>query len=122
MANEWVVEQVLTVVDQVPRGHVVAYGDIAGIVGVSPRQVGAVMRSHGAFVTWWRVTSSYGDLPEHLLEIATPRWREEGIARKPNCRGCRIDDHRADLDQVRLDFEAAIADVETPADQDRPDA
>lgn len=122
MADEWLVEQVLTVVEQVPAGRVVAYGDVARIVGTGPRQVGAIMRSHGAFVTWWRVTSSYGDLPAHLLERAAPRWREEGIGRKPNGRGCRIDEHRADLDQLRLDFEDAIADVAGPGQHDRPDA
>lgn len=114
MADEWLVEQVLGAVEQVPPGRVVAYGDIARAVGCGPRQVGAIMRSHGAFVTWWRVTSASGDLPPGLLRRALPHWREEGIHLKPNRLGCRIDAHRVDLDQWRLDVAAAIASLEGP--------
>ena len=39
--SDWVVERVLTCVEQVPPGRVVAYGEVGEIVGVGPRQVGA---------------------------------------------------------------------------------
>lgn len=117
MADEWLVERVLTAVEQVPPGRVVAYGDIARAVGCGPRQVGAIMRSHGAFVTWWRVTNSHGDLPPGLLERALPHWDEEGIDRKPNRRGCRMAVHRVDLEQWHLDVAAALDDRASPGDE-----
>src|SRR3954462_4906453 len=43
---------VLDVVDLVPPGRVVAYGDVAGVVGCGPRQVGAVMARWGAAGAW----------------------------------------------------------------------
>lgn len=110
MADEWVIEQVLTAVEQVPPGRVVAYGDLAAIVGTSPRRVGAIMRSHGSFVTWWRVTNASGDLPAHLRERAFEHWRDEGIVVKPNRLGCRIDAHRADFEALRADLAAALED------------
>lgn len=97
---ELTIERVLSVVDHVPPGRVVAYGDIADLVGTSPRRVGAIMRSHGQFVPWWRVTSSSGDVPRHLHDRAWPHWDDEGIERKPNGRGCHIEHLRADLDEL----------------------
>lgn len=94
---ELVIEQVLATVENIPAGRVVAYGDIADLVGTSPRRVGSIMRSHGRFVPWWRVTSHAGDVPGHLRDRAWPRWDDEGIQRKPNGRGCRIATYRADL-------------------------
>lgn len=101
---ELVIERVLATVEQVPAGQVIAYGDIAALVGTSPRRVGAIMRSHGRFVPWWRVTSSNGDVPAHLRDRAWPHWDDEGIERKPNGLGCRIADHRADLDELTARF------------------
>ncbi|MGL4176117.1 MAG: MGMT family protein, partial [Dermatophilaceae bacterium] len=45
--DDVVVERVLRAVEQVPRGRVVAYGDIAALVGVGPRLVGRVMSTYG---------------------------------------------------------------------------
>lgn len=107
--DDLLVERVLTAVDQVPPGRVVSYGDLAELVGTGPRQVGAVMRHHGAAVTWWRVTNSYGDLPPHLRDEAFARWSEEGIAVKPNGLGCRIAEHRCDLGRLVEDYESAVS-------------
>ena len=105
--DEELVELVLLAVEQIPRGHVVSYGDLAGLVGTGPRHVGNVMRLYGSGVTWWRVTSSYGDLPEHLREEARAHWADEGIAWKANGLGCRITRHRADLSRLADDVERA---------------
>ena len=109
--DERVAELVLRAVEQVPRGRVVSYGDLAELVGTSARHVGAILRVHGAGVTWWRVTNASGDLPAHLHEEATARWAEEGIAWKANRRGCRIRDHRCDLVALADDWERATADL-----------
>lgn len=98
-------------VEQIPRGRVVSYGDLAGLVGCGPRQVGAVMSAYGSGVTWWRVTNASGDLPAHLVEEARARWADEGITWKPNGIGCRIRAHRADLVRLADDWERATADL-----------
>ena len=53
--------QVLEIVNQIPRGKVLSYGDIAELVGKgSGRAVGAVMSRHGHEVAWHRVVLSSG--------------------------------------------------------------
>ncbi len=100
-------ERVLQAVEQVPTGSVVSYGDIAEIVGTTPRIVGSVMSQYGSGVPWWRVTNRDGQLPAHLLEEARRHWADEGIAAGES--GCRIRNHRADLDEVAARYEDAIA-------------
>jgi methylated-DNA-protein-cysteine methyltransferase related protein len=111
--DDVVVERVLRAVELVPPGRIVSYGDLAALVGTGPRQVGAVMRHWGGDVAWWRVTSHAGDLAGELLVRARPRWDEEGIRVKPNGRGCRIADYRADLVALAADYELAVADLAT---------
>ncbi len=106
--DEELVERVLRAVEQVPPGRVVSYGDLAGLVGVGPRLVGRIMSLYGSNVTWWRVTSSYGDLPGHLHDEVRAHWAEEGIAWKPNGLGCRIKVYRADLTKLADDYERAV--------------
>ncbi len=112
--DDLVVERVLRAVEQVPRGRVVSYGDVAALVGIGPRQVGTIMRLYGSNVAWWRVTSSSGDLPTALLDEVRERWAAEGILLKRNGRGCRIADHRADLARLSKDWERATADLAQP--------
>lgn len=113
--DEVVVERVLRAVEQVPPGRVVAYGDLAALVGIGPRQVGSIMRHWGGNVAWWRVTSHAGDLGGDLLTRARPHWDEEGIPVKPNGRGCRIAEHRADLERLARDYARAAADLDDGA-------
>lgn len=91
------VERVLAVVELVPRGSVVTYGDVAGLAGTSARRVGAVMSAYGSGVPWWRVVNASGELPPHLRERVTGHWLQEGIEWARSGRGCRIRAHRADL-------------------------
>jgi alkylated DNA nucleotide flippase Atl1 len=107
--NEDLVERVLTVVEAIPLGQVCSYGDIAELLEVGPRQVGAVMSAYGGGVCWWRVTNSRGELPPRLLEDARPHWWDEGIGLSANGRGCRIDAHRADLGQLALSIRDTMA-------------
>lgn len=109
--DDLIVERVLRCVEAIPTGRVVSYGDIARIVGIGPRQVGAVMSAWGSDVPWWRVTSHAGDFPGELLRQARPHWTREGIVVKPNGLGCRIADYRADLTALEHAWRAAIADL-----------
>ena len=53
--------QVLDIVDRIPRGKVLTYGDIAEMIGSgSGRVVGAAMSRHGHEVAWHRVVLSSG--------------------------------------------------------------
>lgn len=109
MTSDVVVEHVLVAVEQVPRGRVVSYGDIAGLVGIGPRQVGAILSRWGGGVAWWRVTNAAGDLPAHLRERAAEQWALEGIRWKPSRLGCRIREVRADLAALAAAYERASA-------------
>jgi alkylated DNA nucleotide flippase Atl1 len=72
-------DRVLDVVDGIPPGRVMTYGDIAEYLGLGgPRQVGRVMSLWGGGVPWWRVIRADGSfLPGHERE-ALARYREEG--------------------------------------------
>lgn len=109
MASELTIERVLTLVELVPRGRVVSYGDLGKIVGIGPRQVGSFMRHHSDGLTWWRITNASGDLPAPLRERARPHWTDEGILFKRNGLGCRIADYRADLDALATAYQERIA-------------
>lgn len=110
--DELVAEHVLRLVERIPRGRVVSYGDIAHIIGIGPRQVGAVMSRYGSGVTWWRVTNVSGALPEYIVDEARAHWLDEGIPVRPGGRGCRIAEARADLDRLATEYRAAVADLE----------
>lgn len=110
--DERLVEMVLRAVDLIPRGRVAAYGDLGRIVGIGPRQVGAVMSRYGDGVTWWRVTNASGGFAPDLLERARPHWLDEGIPIRPSGGGCRITEHRVDLDWLADAWRAAVADLE----------
>jgi alkylated DNA nucleotide flippase Atl1 len=93
-------EAVLGIVDQIPEGMVLAYGDIAELLGQGgPRQVGAVMSRYGSSVTWWRVIRSSGEAPEGLEDEALAHWRGEGTAL---VRGA-LDGRRVDMRLARWD-------------------
>ncbi len=109
--DEELAERIVRAAELVPPGRVVAYGDLADLVGCGPRHVGNVMRLMGGQVAWWRITNSSGDLPKHLRAEARVHWAREGIAWKPNGLGCRIRDHRADLPALADAYEAATADL-----------
>jgi alkylated DNA nucleotide flippase Atl1 len=54
--------QVLDVVDTIPPGRVMSYGDIAEYLGAGggPRQVGRVLARYGGGAPWWRVIHADG--------------------------------------------------------------
>jgi alkylated DNA nucleotide flippase Atl1 len=74
-------EAVLGIVDQIPEGMVLAYGDIAELLGEGgARQVGSVLSRYGSSVTWWRVIRASGEAPQGLQDEALAHWRAEGTA------------------------------------------
>lgn len=92
-------EAVLGLVDQIPAGMVLAYGDVAELLGQGgPRRVGFVMSRYGSSVTWWRVIRASGEVPEALLDEALAHWRKEGTPLVRGALGRRVDMARARWD------------------------
>ncbi len=92
------VEDVLEVVEQIPEGYVLTYGDIAELVGGrGPRFVGNVMSRYGSDMPWWRVVRAGGWPPRGLEERALEHYREEST---PLVRGT-LDGVRVDLSRAR---------------------
>jgi alkylated DNA nucleotide flippase Atl1 len=83
-------ELVLDTVDSIPPGRVLAYGDIAELVGEGgPRQVGAVMSRYGSLVPWWRVVHADGSPPVCHDGRALAAYRAEGTPLRAG--GTRVD-------------------------------
>jgi len=88
---------VLDVVDRIPPGKVMTYGDVAEYLGRGgPRQVGTVMARWGAAVPWWRVLKADGSPPPGHEERALRKYRAERTPLRPG--GTRVD-----LRQARWD-------------------
>ncbi|CAA9340566.1 MAG: hypothetical protein AVDCRST_MAG07-2339 [uncultured Frankineae bacterium] len=86
---------VLDVVDRIPPGRVLTYGDVAELMGRgSPRTVGAVLSEHGREVPWQRVVQASGRPAEPYLREALVLLVEEG---------CPVQGERVDLAAARWD-------------------
>ncbi|UIJ35022.1 MGMT family protein [Allobranchiibius sp. GilTou73] len=110
---------VYAIVRLVPPGTVVSYGDIAGMLAMSPRMVGRFMAlCEEEDVPWWRVVSSYGDLPAHVRVHALDHWDDEGLVLKPNGLGVAIRRYRADLADLADAAEAVLGPLPGLADDD----
>ena len=84
---------VLDVVDRIPRGRVMTYGDVAEYLGTGTgRTVGTVMSKHGREVPWWRVVQASGRPAEPHLQEALAALVAEG---------CPVDGDRVRLDLAR---------------------
>jgi len=94
------VEEVLDVIDRIPEGQVLTYGDVAELVGGrGARFVGNVLSRYGSDVPWWRVVRAGGWPPQGLENRAREHYRAEGTAM---VRGT-LDGLRIDLERARWD-------------------
>lgn len=88
---------VLDVVDAIPAGHVLSYGDVAELIGAGgPRLVARVMSTFGGSVPWWRVLRADGTPAPVVAERALAAYRAEGTPMRPS--GTRVDMARARWD------------------------
>lgn len=75
-------QRVLDLVERVPSGMVVTYGDIAEMLGSrAPRRVGTVLTLWGGDVPWHRVVRADGR--PHRPDEALRRFCEEGTPLRP---------------------------------------
>jgi alkylated DNA nucleotide flippase Atl1 len=73
------IERVLEVVDAIPPGSVMTYGDVAATLGSrAARMVGQVMAYYGSDVPWWRVVRASGHPPVDHAQTALQHYRAEG--------------------------------------------
>ena len=85
------VSRVLEVVEAIPAGKAMAYGDVAAALGSrAARAVGQVMSHYGSDVPWWRVVRASGhpaiDHETRALQYfraeGTPlKWSRDGVFR-----------------------------------------
>lgn len=116
---------VLDVVDLIPSGKVMTYGDVAEYLGRGgPRQVGQVMARWGGAVAWWRVLKADGSPPPGHEPAALREYRREGTPLRPD--GRRVDLRRARWDGTTAGGTAtgggAAAGRRGPGDEDPPDS
>lgn len=87
-------ERVLDLVERIPAGRVLAYGDIAELLADGgPRQVGRVMALWGGAVPWWRVVRASGQPALGHERAALEHLRSEGTPLVSG--GSRVDMRRA---------------------------
>ena len=88
---------VLDVVDSIPPGRVMSYGDIAEYLGAGPgpRQVGRVMAIYGGAVAWWRVIHSDGTPAPGHDSVALRHYLAEGTPLRSARPPVRVDMRRA---------------------------
>lgn len=98
------VERVLDLVERIPVGRVLTYGDVAGLLGSrGARFVGTVLSRYGSGVPWWRVVRAGGWPPRGHEERALARYRQEGTPLAGTAPG----GVRVDLALARWDAPAA---------------
>ena len=89
--NEDFVSRVLAVVEEIPTGRAMSYGDVAAAIGSrAARGVGQVMAYYGGDVPWWRVVRASGHpalnhesraLEYYRAESTPLRWSASGVFR-----------------------------------------
>jgi len=91
------VSRVLEVVDQIPEGSAMSYGDVAAAIGSrSARGVGQVMAYYGSDAPWWRVVRASGHPAIGHESRALEYYRSEGTPLKWTAAGTfRVDLTRA---------------------------
>lgn len=103
--------RVLDVVDSIPAGQVMSYGDVAEFLGAGgPRQVGRVMALWGRGVAWWRVVHADGSLLAGHEHAALARYASEGTPLRRSADGGtpRIDMRRARVGGARMRGTSAV--------------
>jgi alkylated DNA nucleotide flippase Atl1 len=89
-------QAVLDIVEMIPAGSVMTYGDVAATAGLgSPRYVGHVLARFGHTVPWHRVVMADGSFASQLALEQADLLRAEATPLSP-------DRSRADMARARL--------------------
>ena len=91
-ADDDFVERVLQLVESIPAGRVMPYGEVAAALGSrASRAVGKVMAHYGSEVPRWRVIRASGHPPIHHEQQALEHYRAEGTPLKWSAATYRVD-------------------------------
>ena len=120
------IEAVLEVVEQIPAGAVLSYGDVAVLLDDGgPRQVGSVLSHYGSAVPWWRVIRAAGLPPQGHDESALEHYRTEGTVLKGRTTGAdrnwRVDMKASRWDPSEAQFLQLDAIRDRLAEASRPE-
>ncbi|GAB3616303.1 hypothetical protein GCM10027416_08600 [Okibacterium endophyticum] len=89
--NEDFTTAVIEVVESIPPGRVMSYGQVAAMIGSrSARGVGRVMALYGENLPWWRVVRAGGHPPQCHEASALEHYRDEGTPTLESVNGYRI--------------------------------
>ena len=77
MSESPLVKRVLAAVAVIPPGNVTSYGEVAKVAGCGARNVGTVLKRHGAGTAWWRVVRANGVCHDPVR--AEEYWAREGL-------------------------------------------
>ena len=73
----------LELVESIPSGKVMAYGEVAAVLGSrASRMVGQIMAYYGSEVPWWRVVRASGHPAVDHSTRALEHYRAEGTPLK----------------------------------------
>ena len=83
----------LAVVEAIPSGRVMTYGDVAAAIGSrAARAVGQTMAYYGSDLPWWRVIRASGHPAVGHESLALEHFRAEGTPVKLSASGSfRVD-------------------------------
>ena len=86
-------EEVLDLVAEIPAGRVMAYSDVASVLGRGgARQVGQALARFGSGAPWWRVLRADGSCADIHRDEQVSRLRADGV---------RFSGTRVDMDSAR---------------------
>lgn len=106
MQSEAFTEAVLALVERIPPGRVMTYGDIAFALGSrAARRVGQVLAHYGQPVPWWRVVPVSGKPPHGHAAQAREHYEREGT---PIVEAGPPEGYRLKLSLARLPFDHEI--------------
>ena len=71
-------DKIRALVEEIPTGRVVTYGDLANAADVGARQVGQILARRGHDLAWWRVVDASGHPPKDAQETAAQHYEHEG--------------------------------------------
>ncbi|MGV8969574.1 MAG: MGMT family protein [Microbacteriaceae bacterium] len=104
-------DRVVEVVDSIPPGCVMTYGEVAAHLGSrAARAVGHVMSHYGSDIAWWRVVRASGHAPAGHESRAREHYIAEGTPLIVAASGT----YRIDLRAARVPRNADIGPETTP--------
>ena len=80
MTGQESTDAVRALIEEIPTGRVMTYGDIANAVELGARQVGQILARMGHDLAWWRVVDANGHPPTDAQETAARHYEQEGIS------------------------------------------